>query len=173
MGYTTIKKSKAKTAEQATAALEREGARRELASGDAYKLMARWEVAKEDRERIVQGLIQTRFIDDRRYAKAYIRDKINLSNWGERKITTELSKHGISREIIAQEMAEVDTEVVNQRLREVLEKRSRSVKHKNNYELKGKLIRYGVSLGYSFEVVNNTISQLNLENKEEEIWDDF
>ncbi len=173
MGYTTIKKRRAKSAEEAVAALEREGARRELASGDAYRLMARWEVPHADRERVVQGLIQNRFIDDNRYTKAYIRDKINLSGWGERKIAAELSKHGISREIIQQGLSSVDKAVVVDRLRELIEKRVKNTKYKTTYELKGKLIRYGASLGYDYGIVMGVISKLELEDNEEEIWDDF
>ena len=73
-----------KTPEQALAALMRLCARAERSEEDARRLMTRWGVAPADRERVLERLRRDRFIDDARYAEAFVRDKINLSGWGAR-----------------------------------------------------------------------------------------
>ena len=73
-----------KTPEQALAALMRLCARAERSEEDARRLMTRWGVAPADRERVLERLRRDRFIDDARYAEAFVREKINLSGWGAR-----------------------------------------------------------------------------------------
>lgn len=85
-----IKPRVAKSAAQALQSLMRECAKAEKSSGDARRLMARWEVAEDEREGVLSQLIEMRFIDDSRFAEAYTREKINLSGWGVRKISMEL-----------------------------------------------------------------------------------
>ena len=88
-----------KTPEQALAALMRLCARAERSEEDARRLMTRWGVAPADRERVLERLRRDRFIDDARYAEAFVRDKIRLSGWGARKIRTSLRLKGIAAAI--------------------------------------------------------------------------
>ena len=71
-----------KTPEQSLQSLMRMCARSERSSGDALRLMKRWGVADEDARKVLQRLQNERFIDDSRFAEAFVRDKINLSGWG-------------------------------------------------------------------------------------------
>ena len=70
-----------KTPEQAYAALIRLCARSEKSSGDALRLMQRWGVEPSARQGVLQKLLADRFIDDNRYAEAFVRDKIRLSGF--------------------------------------------------------------------------------------------
>lgn len=89
-----------KTPEQALAALMRLCARAERSEEDARRLMTRWGIAPADRERVLERLRRDRFIDDARYAEAFVREKINLSGWGARKIADALHRKRIARETI-------------------------------------------------------------------------
>lgn len=89
-----------KTPEQALAALMRLCARAERSEEDARRLMTRWGVAPADREQVLERLRRDRFIDDARYAEAFVREKINLSGWGARKIADALHRKRIARETI-------------------------------------------------------------------------
>ena len=93
-----------KTPEQALAALMRLCARAERSEEDARRLMTRWGVAPADRERVLERLRRDRFIDDARYAEAFVREKINLSGWGARKIADALHRKRIARETIERSM---------------------------------------------------------------------
>lgn len=146
----------------------RECAKAEKSSGDARRLMARWEVPIADRDEVLNALIGQRFIDDQRFAQAYTREKINLSGWGVRKISMELSRKGISREIIDEVVADLDTEAMAERLCDKLRRKIKTVKYKDNFDLRNKLIRYGASLGYDYSTVSSAISEVITIKEEEE-----
>ncbi len=157
-----IKPFKAKSPEEALASLMRQCARAEKSSGDALRLMSRWGVEESQRGVVLERLVSEKFIDDRRYAAAYVREKMNLSGWGARKIASSLKAKGVATAIIAEELSEVDIDAMNERLAAKLERKVRTTKYKDNYDLRGKLIRYGLSLGYDYSAVMSQVEQLIL-----------
>ena len=160
-----------KTPEQALAALMRLCARAERSEEDARRLMTRWGIAPADRERVLERLRRDRFIDDARYAEAFVRDKIRLSGWGARKIRTSLRLKGIAAAIIDEALARLDPANQSERLRTQLEKKLRLTRYKDTYDLKTKLIRYGLSLGYDYDAVLDAAGELIQTN--DEPCDDF
>lgn len=155
-----IRKKKVKTPEQALAALMRLCARAEKSQEDARRLMRGWGLAERDAEGVLAKLVRDRFIDDARYAGAFVREKLRLSGWGEYKIRTALQRKRIDRELIDAALAEADRPTMGERLRRQLERKARTTKHTTQYELKTKLIRYGLSLGYDYETVVEAASGL-------------
>ncbi len=148
----------ARTPEQALAALMRLCARAEKAESDARRLMRGWGLAPADAERSVARLVADRFIDDRRYADAFVREKMRLSGWGAYKIRTALARKEIARETIDEALAAIDPATQRPRLEEQLRRKMRTLRSKTPYELKTKLIRYGLSLGYPYETVLDAAS---------------
>ncbi|MFI3282163.1 MAG: regulatory protein RecX [Rikenellaceae bacterium] len=165
-----VKQRVPKSAQQALASLMRECAKAERSTGDARRLMARWEVAKQDQEGVLNQLIEMKFIDNRRFAQAYVRDKVNLSGWGAQRISLELSRKGVERDIIDEAMADLDKEAMAERLKSALSKRRRTLKYKDQYDLKNKLMRYGASLGYDYSMVRDAIAEVT-QNEEAECSD--
>lgn len=149
-----------KTPEQALSALMRMAAKAERSSGDALRLMKNWGVEPADRIGVLQKLIDMKFIDDRRYAEAFVRDKLRFSGWGAYKIRAALRNKGIEAGIIDEALAQADGSTMTERLTAMLERKRRSVKYSTPYELKTKLLRYGASLGYDFETVADAVAEI-------------
>ncbi len=142
-------------------------ARAERSSGDARRLMTQWGIEPSDQESILQRLRSERFIDDERYASAYVREKCNLSGWGGYKIRAALQRKGIAKEIIDDKLSALDPEAMQDRLDSALRRKMGRIKFENNYQLRDKLLRYGASLGYTFEQLNDAINSIvNLQNEE-------
>lgn len=156
-----------KTAGQALASLMRLCARAERSSGDAMRLMNTWGVPREERDGVLQRLIRDRFIDDRRYAEAFVREKTNLSAWGMYKIRAALRRKGITDDLIAEALRSVPSAQSTERLEERLARKMRSVKYDNTYQLKTKLIRHGMSLGYAMDEVMACVEKItrNIEDQ--------
>ncbi|MDE6857877.1 MAG: RecX family transcriptional regulator [Alistipes sp.] len=148
-----VKKRRTKSPEQALAALMRLCARAEKSSGDARRLMRGWGLSEHDAERVLRQLVQQRFIDDSRYACAFVREKVNLGGWWAYKIRAALSRKGIDRATADAALAEISPAQSAERLAQQLSRKVRTVRAATPYELKTKLIRYGLSLGYDFEAV--------------------
>ena len=150
-----VKKRRDKTPEQALAALMRLCARAEKSESDARRLMRGWGLAERDAEQVLGKLVR-----DRRYAEAFVREKLRLSGWGAYKIRTALQRKGIRRELIDAALAQAEGADMGERLAQMLARKARTVRAATPYELKTKLIRYGLSLGYEYEAVLEAASAM-------------
>lgn len=143
---------KTKTSQQALQSLMRMSARSERSSGDALRLMKRWGLTEEDARKVLLRLQSERFIDDARYAEAFVRDKLNLSGWGAYKIKMALRAKGITKEIIDEVVAPMLADAdMTERLEEIMRRRMRTLKFTSAYDAKMKLIRFAASRGYDID----------------------
>jgi regulatory protein len=149
---------KPKSAQQALQSLMRLCARSEKSTGDALRLMRTWGVPEAEQRGVLDKLIADRYIDNRRYAEAYTREKSTLAGWGERKIAMQLRLKGVERDVISGVLSELMTDDEKQeRLREKLQRKLRSTKAASDYELRGKLLRYALCLGYDYDVAAEVV----------------
>lgn len=148
---------KQKSAEQALSTLMALCAKAERSSGDALRLMRGWEVAESEQQEVLRRLIEERFIDDERYATLFVREKTKLNGWGAYRLRTALYNKGIAREVVDEKIAELDREGLKERLTTLIDKRATTTKYTTRYQLRDKLIRYGASLGYDFEMVSDVV----------------
>lgn len=130
----------------------------ELCIHDVRKKMQRWEIANEVQQRVVERLLDERFIDENRYAHAFVRDKSRYNKWGVTKIRFELMKRGVDANNIDDALTEIDEEESLSTLRQLIESKRRSVKGKSEYEINAKLVRFAVSRGFSIQEVLKVIS---------------
>ena len=152
---------KPKSAQQALQSLMRLCARSEKSTGDALRLMRTWGVPEVEQRGVLDRLIADRYIDNRRYAEAYTREKSRLSGWGERKIAMQLRLKGVEKEVISAVLSElVDDEGKGERLRAKLERKMRTTKAVNDYELRGKLLRYALGLGYDYDTAMAAVEEV-------------
>lgn len=158
-----------KTPEEALASLQALCARAERSSGDALRLMTTWAVEPQKQQEILRKLLKDKFIDDERYAEAFIREKTSLNTWGEYKIRTALRRKGIAEYIINEKLSLLDKSSNIERLGQRLERKAKSVKYDTPYQLKTKLLRYGLSLGFQMEQVMTSVEQvmkrINIDNQ--------
>lgn len=157
---TTPRERKTKSAEQALQSLMRLCARAEKSSGDAMRLMRTWGVPEAQRQDVLNKLVELRFIDDKRYAEAYVREKSQLAGWGARKIAMQLRLKGVTKDIVDTTLSTIDIDDQQQHLENKLAKKLRSVKANNSYELRGKLLRYALGLGYEYDMVVDVIDKI-------------
>ena len=147
-----MRTKQAKTPQQALHSLMRMCARSERSSGDALRLMKRWGVADDEARKVLARLQAERFIDDRRFAEAFVRDKLNLSGWGAYKIKLSLRAKGVSREVIDEVVAPmIEATDMKERLEDIMQRKLRTLKYSSTYEAKTKLIRFAASRGYDIE----------------------
>lgn len=164
MEPSSVKPKRAKTPDEALAALMRLCARAEKCAGDARRLMRGWGLGSSDAERVLARLVADRFIDDDRYAAAFVREKLRLSGWGAYKIRTALRRKQIARETIEAALSEAlgasDPAQLAGRLDAQLRRKARTTKAATPRDLKTKLIRYGLSLGHDYEAVLEAVGRI-------------
>lgn len=158
--FDTPHEPKTKTAEQALNALMRLCSKAEKSSGDALRLMYRWGVPIAERQGVLDKLVEMRFIDDARYAEAYTREKSQLAGWGARKIAQNLYQKGVSKDIVAKTLAMLESDDQRVMLEKRLQRKLPTIKATTDYERRGKLLRYALSLGYDYDMVISVIDTL-------------
>lgn len=156
----TIKTPRTKTPEQALASLMRTCARAEKCSSDALRSMRRWGLSDTDARGLLERLIKERFIDDGRYAAAYVREKMRFSGWGERKIRAALRAKAIAPKIIDEAMSQMVPEDNTARLRDMLQKKAAKTTSRDLYDLKGKLVRFAVGRGFDLDDVLDVVEEI-------------
>ena len=104
-------------------------------------------------------LVQEKYVDDLRYCEAYAREKSSISGWGEVKIRYMLSAKGISKDIIAQALTQIDSQRAEARLEKLLENKFRTLKDDPQWKMK--LLRFALGRGYSYDDVNEKIAALS------------
>jgi regulatory protein len=109
-------------------------------------------------EEVVGKLVEERYVDDRRYAAAFARDKASIAGWGAAKIRYMLAAKGVDREIIASALEEIDVNRADARLEKLMENKARSLK--DDPQRRIKLLRFGVGRGYGYEEVSSVIDRI-------------
>jgi regulatory protein len=111
--------------------------------------MDAWEIPADNQNQIIQHLLKEKFIDEERYCKAFVNDKSKYNHWGINKIRFELKKKQIPESMIREALKKLDPEENRDRLALLIEKKRKSVKGKNEWEIRQKLLRYAASKGFS------------------------
>jgi regulatory protein len=128
---------------------------------DVMAKMRRWEVPQEVAERIASKLEKEKFIDEERYARAFVRDKFRYNHWGRVRIEHELRMRQISPNHIEAALEEIEEDDNLEALRDIISKKRPSVKGKNEYEIRGKLIRFALGRGFAMDDVIKVVGSLD------------
>ena len=139
--------------------LERQCARAEYCSADIRrKALRALEGDEAAAGRVLESLVKDRYVDDARYAGAFTREKSSLSGWGARKIAFALRSKGIAAEIISEALSEISPEQSSEKLHKVLSDKYKTLK--NDPSAFAKLMRFGLSRGYSYDEVTEAAKSI-------------
>lgn len=131
---------------------------REYCRSDIFSKLQPYDMDYGDDEKIVEQLVKEKFIDEERYAKAFVNDKFNYNNWGKIKITLQLKNKQIPGNFIMAAIETIDEETYVEKLENLLAAKKRTIVAKNEYDMRGKLLRYGLSKGFENELLYKLIN---------------
>lgn len=149
---------KQKTEQEAYLTLASLCANAEHCQWEMREKMRRWELSEEAQARILNRLVSERYIDDVRFARAFVKDKVKYNKWGRRKVEQALWQKHIDEDIRQQVLDEIADEDYVLVLRPMLQQKRKSIKANSDYELNGKLIRFAVSRGFTMDIIKQCIS---------------
>ncbi len=125
----------------------------EHSSGEMKEKMRRWQLPPDAQERIMQRLLAEKYVDDERYCRFFVRDKMRFCGWGRRKIEQALHMKGVSADTAASQLDEITADEWAETLRPLIAAKRRSVKAQSDYELRAKLMRFAMGRGFTMDVV--------------------
>ena len=119
--------------------------------------MRRWEIDETVQNRIIARLVKERYIDDERYTRAFVKDKIRYNKWGRRKVQQALWMKHIDTDIQQRVLDEIDEKEYLDVLRPLLKQKRKSIKAANDYELNQKLVRFALGRGFGFDIIRQCL----------------
>jgi len=153
-----------KTEQEAYLTLSALCAQAEHCQWEMTEKMRRWELTEEAQARVMQRLVSERYVDDERYARAFVKDKVRYNKWGRRKVEQALWQKHIDESVRQQVLDEVDDDEYISILRPMLQQKRKSTKASSDYELNGKLIKFAMSRGFTMDIIKHCI---NVEDDDE------
>ena len=130
--------------------------------------MKRWELDETVQNRIVDRLTKERYIDNERYARAFVKDKIRYNKWGRRKVQQALWMKRIDNDIQQRVLDEIDEKEYLDVLRPLLKQKRKSIKADSDYEMNQKLVRFALSRGFTFDIIRQCLNVDEIEEYEED-----
>lgn len=148
---------KQKTEQEAYLTLAALCAQAEHCQWEMVEKMRKWEIPEEAQARIMERLVNERYVDDERFARAFAKDKVRYNKWGRRKVEQALWQKHIDEDIRKKVLNEIDDEEYLSVLRPLLKQKRKSTKAQNDYELNQKLMRFALGRGFTFDIIKQCI----------------
>lgn len=148
------------TREQIISKLTTVCARAEHCKDDMLRRMQRWQVDEATQREVISYLVKEKYIDEERYARFFINDKIKYNRWGRRKVEQALYFKHIPREVYEPLLDDVANEDFESVLLPLLQNKEKSLKYANDYEKRIKLLRFAMQRGFSYEQADKCINML-------------
>lgn len=126
---------------------------------DVTEKLKTFELTQKEKDEILDYLIDNRFVNNTRFAQAFVKGKINQSGWGLNKIRFHLMQKGIDKQIIDEALQTYDEEAYRQRLIDVLKIKAKTVKAENDFERNRKLAAYALQKGFEAHLVWEVIKE--------------
>ena len=111
-------------------------------------------------EDVLTDLIMDNYVNEERFAKAYIGGKFRIKKWGRKKILIGLSPHKISDYCIKKGLEEIDEDDYIQTLEELIIKKSESVKEPDSYKKRNKVATHAIYKGFESDLVWDIVKRL-------------
>ena len=131
---------------------------------DIKQKLRRKELSDAEIEQIIEKLISEKYIDETRYTRMYIADKLRFNKWGAQKIKNHLRAKFIPSSVIDSAFSEIENDELIHALPDLLAKKRKSVKGKSEYEINTKLIRYALGKGFMMKDVLKCLKSMNIDD---------
>ena len=127
---------------------------------DVRKKIKAEKLSEEAEKRIINYLVQEKFVDERRFCRSFVNDKFKFNHWGRVKICYELKNRNISPDIYYEAIDYIDEEEYLSVLTELLKSKKRTVNGRSPQDIFQKLCRFASSRGFETPIIINTLKSI-------------
>ncbi len=128
-------------------------AKAEHCQNDMLEKMRQWDMDEEAQARVMERLISEHFVDDERFTRAFVHDKLTYNQWGRRKIEQALWLKHVDKNTVKEVLEEVDDEEYINVLKPLLKQKRKGITGRNGYECNMKLMKWAMSRGFTMDVI--------------------
>lgn len=136
--------------------------RSEKCTSEIREKLRQWELSDDQLVPVLKKLLDEKYIDEERFARAYAKDKFRFNRWGRQKIEYMLCSKQIPHEIIELAMEELNEDSYAEKLRQLLSEKAKSIKGKDQFDRRNKLVRFAMSRGFEMNSIYNALKELGI-----------
>ena len=152
--------------DQAFLRMARICSRKEYSPFDISQKLYRLGFSSEAIENIISKLKTENYINEERFARSFVNDKLLINRWGVKKIEMHLKYKQLSQSVIDDILLEYSNTELNSSLQSILIKKWRQIKGESDYEKQGKLTKYALGRGFKMDAIIKCINNLNLNDND-------
>lgn len=146
------------TEERALERLAGECSKGERCTWELRQKMTRWGLDDTAQERIMEYLVSNKFVDEERYCRAFINDKLLYDRWGRHKIEFALRQKHIDSSLFAPLLDEVSDEQYIEQLQPMAQQKWKTITANSDYDRAQKLIRWAMGRGYDIDIIKKSLN---------------
>lgn len=114
----------------------------------------------EAQDLIIVYLLQNNFLNEERFAKAFVRGKFRMKHWGKYRLTRELKFREISKTLIQSALKEINDHEYLEAFHSLAIKKLESINETNLQKKRKKLADYLLYRGWESHLVYDKVNQL-------------
>lgn len=135
----------------------------ERCTSEVTSKLTQWGIEPSEQIKIIERLQQEGFIDEERYCRAFVNDKVRFNRWGRIKIRAALSEKRLPRELVSEAIENINEDEYMNALAEVISAKRRELKGKDDYAAQQKIMRHAASRGYEPSLIMKAINYCGYE----------
>lgn len=130
----------------------------ERCTSEVTSKLTQWGIEPSEQIKIIERLQEEGFIDEERYCRAFVNDKVRFNRWGRIKIRAALSEKRLPRELVSEAIENINEDEYMNALAEVISAKRRELKGKEDYAAQQKIMRHAASRGYEPSLIMKAIN---------------
>lgn len=155
-----MRKQNVYTVQEAYKKLARYCAYQERCHREVELKLQAYKLTSIERQEVVTRLIADNFLNEERFAIAFVRDKFNLQKWGKERIKRELKQRRISAYLMRKALGEIDAEEYVQVFEDLVQKKLELLESESTLKKKKKLMDYLIRKGYEYDRIYNILNRV-------------
>ncbi len=158
--FRSMNLSKTYTVDEAQKRLEQYCAYQERCHKEVTQKLYDMKMIPEARDQIIVHLLQHNFLNEERFAKAFVRGKFRIKKWGKQRLQLELKRKDINNTLIAIALKEIDDVDYYETFNSLAERKFETIKASNTQKKRKKLADYLLYRGWESHLVYDKIREL-------------
>lgn len=122
--------------------------------------LLKWGADSTEIPPIIDYLLKEKYIDENRYCRAFVNDKLRFAKWGRQKIAYMLSAKRVDKEALAAALDSIDEEQYQKILIDLLKSKLKTIRTSEPQQLKLKLYRFAASRGFEASDITKAIKNI-------------
>lgn len=131
---------------------------------EIHKYLKKYQVLKEEEDKLIRELQGKGLLNDALFAKAYASDKMHLSNFGPDKIRSDLKALHIDESFIEDALGELEQSDIEETLDKIIQKKWNTNRRYSEYQWKEKVLLELVQKGYPRSMVQEHLEHFSCDD---------